>query len=80
MSEDTRKDFLGQDIKVGDYVIFMKQHYREFGLAKVIKFTPQKVRVKWSNHDWAEILQTANQLVKVQGEEVFAFALRHGGI
>jgi intein-encoded DNA endonuclease-like protein len=73
-----KQDFLGQELKVGDYVIFMKQHYREFGMGKVIKFTPQKVRVKWGSNDWAEILQTADQLVKVEGQEVFAYALKNG--
>ena len=74
----SKRDFLGQELNLGDYVIFMKQHYREFGMGKIIKFTPQKVRVKWGTHDWAELLQTADQLVKVEGEEVFAYALKNG--
>jgi hypothetical protein len=63
------RDFLGRELNLGDYVIFMKQHYREFGMGKIIKFTPQKVRVKWG---------TSEQLVKVEGEEVFAYALKNG--
>jgi intein-encoded DNA endonuclease-like protein len=74
----SKRDFLGQELVLGDYVIFMKQHYREFGLAKVIKFTPQKVRVKYGDHYLSEILQTSDQLVKVSGEEVFAYALKNG--
>ena len=74
----SKRDFLGQELDIGDYVIFMKQHYREFGMGKIIKFTPQKVRVKWGANDWAELLQTADQLVKVEGEEVFAYALKNG--
>ena len=72
------KDFLGQELALGDYVIYMKQHYREFGMGKIVKFTPQKVRIKWANSQWAELLQTADQLVKVSGEEVFAYALKNG--
>jgi hypothetical protein len=72
------RDFLGQELNLGDYVIFMKQHYREFGMGKIIKFTPQKVRIKFSNHYRSELLQTADQLVKVKGEEVFAYALKNG--
>ena len=74
----SKRDFLNQELNLGDYVIFMRQHYREFGMGKIIKFTPQKVRVKYGNHDWLELLQTADQLVKVQGEEVFAYALKNG--
>lgn len=73
-----KRDFLGRELAVGDYVMFMKQHYREFGMGKIIKFTPQKVRVKYGNFDWMEILQTAEQLCKVEGEEVFAYALKNG--
>ena len=73
-----KRDFLGRELNLGDYVIFMKQHYREFGMGKIIKFTPQKVRVKYGNFDWMEILQTAEQLCKVEGEEVFAYALKNG--
>ena len=74
----SKRDFLGQELNIGDYVIFMKQHYREFSMGKIVKFTPQKVRVKWGTSDWAELLQTADQLVKVEGEEVFAYALKNG--
>ena len=73
-----KRDFLGRELNLGDYVIFMKQHYREFGMGKIVKFTPQKVRVKWGPAPWAELLQTADQLVKVEGEEVFAYALKNG--
>lgn len=74
----SKLDFLGRELAIDDYVVFMKQHYREFGMGKIIKFTPQKVRVKYGNHTLLEILQTANQLVKVEGEEVFAYALKNG--
>lgn len=73
-----KRDFLGRELNLGDYVMYMKQYSREFGMGKIIKFTPQKVRVKYGNHDWLEILQTAEQLVKVEGEEVFAYALKNG--
>lgn len=73
-----KRDFLGRELNLGDYVMYMKQYSREFGMGKIIKFTPQKVRIKWANHDWAELLQTADQLVKVEGEEVFAYALKNG--
>lgn len=45
------KDFLGTEIKLGDFVVLTEPKYRNFVRAQVIAFTPQKVRVeyeKWS--------------------------------
>jgi hypothetical protein len=39
--------------------------------------SPQKVRVKWGDSDWAQILQSPNQLVKVEGQEVVMYYLRN---
>ena len=64
------RDFLGRELALDDYVIFQKQSYRGYSLGKIIKFTPQKVRVKYGETKWAEILQAPEQLVKVEGEEV----------
>ena len=71
------RDFLGRELAVDDYVIFQQQHYRGYKLGKIIKFTPQKVRVKWGDYDWAQILQLPNQLVKVEGQEVVMYYLRN---
>ena len=71
------KDFLGRELQLDDYVIFQQQHYREYRLGKIIKFTTQKVRVKWGDSDWAQILQAPNQLVKVEGQEVVMYYLRN---
>jgi intein-encoded DNA endonuclease-like protein len=73
-----KRDYLGRELNLGDYVIFMRQHYREFGMGKIVKFTPQKVKVKYGNTEYQQLLQTADQLVKVEGEEVFSYALKHG--
>jgi intein-encoded DNA endonuclease-like protein len=73
-----KRDFLGRELNLGDYVIFMRQHYREFGMGKIVKFTPQKVKVKYGNTEYQQLLQTADQLVKVEGEEVFSYALKNG--
>lgn len=73
-----KRDFLGRELNLGDYVIFMRQHYREFGMGKIVKFTPQKVKVKYGNTEYQQLLQTSDQLVKVEGEEVFSYALKHG--
>lgn len=41
------KDFLKQELKVGDMVVTVRPQYREFVLAQIIKFTPQKVVVEY---------------------------------
>lgn len=71
------RDFLGRELALDDYVIFQRQHYRGYNLGKVIKFTPQKVRVKYGESKYCEILQTPEQLVKVEGQEAVMFYLRN---
>jgi hypothetical protein len=41
------KDFLGQELKLGDSVIIMLPNYREHTRSVVIQFTPQQVRVEY---------------------------------
>lgn len=45
------KDFLKQDLSVGDDVVMVAPHYRMLTKGKIIKFTPKKVRVQYIN-DW----------------------------
>ncbi|AGS81119.1 hypothetical protein [Caulobacter phage Cr30] len=44
------KDFLGNILELGDEVIFMRPGYRDFVFGKIIKFTPQKVKVEYQMH------------------------------
>ena len=71
------KDFLGRQLEVGDFVIFMRQHYRELKLAKVKSFTKTgKPRICWQT-TWgeSELLQDATQVVKVEGPDLTFFLL-----
>ena len=43
------KDFLKQEIKLNDKVVLTAPSYRHLVLAKVIAFTPTKVRVEFNN-------------------------------
>ncbi len=43
------RDFLGKTLLIGDRVVLTRPQYRELTIAKVIKFTPQKVRVEFPN-------------------------------
>ena len=71
------KDFLGREIAVGDFVIFMRQSYRELKLGKIKSFTKTgKPRVCWRTK-WGEreLLQNGDQVVKVEGPDLTAFLL-----
>ena len=60
------KDFLGKELQIGDAVVVAVPSYREFALAKIVAFTPKKVRVvyekKGESHD---LIQDSQQLVKI---------------
>lgn len=43
------KDFLGNQLDIGDEVVLTAPQYRHLVKAKVIAFTPKKVRVEYSN-------------------------------
>lgn len=71
------KDFLGRELAVDDFVIFMRQGYRELKLAKVKSFTKTgKPRICWQTK-WGEreLLQEGTQVVKVEGPDLTAFLL-----
>ena len=71
------RDFLGRELAVDDFVIFMRQGYRELKLAKVKSFTKTgKPRICWQTK-WGEqeLLQDGTQVVKVEGPDLTAFLL-----
>lgn len=76
MSE-TREDFLGQIIAVGDYVL-ASTDYRTPQLFKITKFTPQRVRLIMvgTSHD---TIRTAGDLVKIDPVLITMFKLKQGG-
>jgi hypothetical protein len=50
------KDRFGQELQVGDKVVTMRKGYRELVNAKIIKFTPEYVRVEYKTQSgkWTE--------------------------
>jgi hypothetical protein len=71
------RDFLGRELAVDDFVIFMRQGYRELKLAKIKSFTKTgKPRICWQTK-WGEqeLLQDGTQVVKVEGPDLTAFLL-----
>lgn len=43
------KDFFGNDIRVGDTVALIPNHYRSLVEGKVISLTPKQVRIEYFN-------------------------------
>ena len=72
------KDFLDQELSIGDNVITINPSYRDFKLAQVIKFTAKNVRVAYNDqYGKRELLQHPSQLVRVQGPMVTHYLLKH---
>lgn len=63
------RDFLGQQLEVGDHVVIIEPMYRNLLAATVVAFTPRKIRVQYTaTHARAvkdSILVESTQLVKV---------------
>ena len=41
------KDFLGKELKLGDLVVVTEPQYRNLVKAKIVAFTPKKVRIEY---------------------------------
>lgn len=64
------KDFLGIELKEGDFVAAMRPRYRELVLGCVVKLTPKKVRVEYKLHYGNKTdthLYDPSDLVKLEG-------------
>lgn len=61
------KDFLGNDIQVGDQVIYAQLHYRSLKIGTITKITPKMVFIQTDtdkNYDWTIIKQFHDQVIK----------------
>lgn len=47
-------DIFGEEVNVGDNIVIIEPHYRNFINAKVIKLTPMAFRVKYYPYDGRE--------------------------
>lgn len=72
------RDFLGRRLSVGDRVIMMAQHSREFKLAQIIKMTPKKVKVAWADYDWATYTTEPERFVRVEGPDLTWYLITKG--
>lgn len=60
------QDFFGNELLIGDKVAFMAPGYRNMIMGKIIKFTPQKMLIEFTNHYNYEttFLAVSNQVIK----------------
>lgn len=58
------KDFLGQELQVGDKVVCLHKWYRELAEAEIVKIMPAMIRVKY-NTGWSYTTHPCNT-VKIQ--------------
>jgi hypothetical protein len=64
------KDFLGNELKVGDTVIFIEPNYRNFQKGKIFKITEKTIFINWRNpqcriNSEDTLKQSGYQVVKV---------------
>ena len=63
------KDFLGNDLEVGDEVVFMFLKYRSLGKGVIIKITPKTILIEHPHFNMPNYTTTTkqfpNQVVKV---------------
>lgn len=65
------KDFLGNELNVGDEVVYANMNYRKLGKAIVISFTKFYVNIEYDNTDFSsnrtsKTRQLPEQLVKIK--------------
>jgi hypothetical protein len=70
------KDFLNQDLAVGDHVV-MVGGGKNFRVGMITKFTPKKVRVQFYDWQW-ETIQRPDQLIKMYPEQMTWWVMTRG--
>lgn len=66
-------DKLGNELKIGDEVIFIAPGYRMLVVGKITSFTPKMLKIEYIN-DWnytskqMTLHQTPDQVIKLKGE------------
>lgn len=73
------KDFLGTDLEIGNYVIISVSEFSDLTVAQVVKFTPQKVKIKFISRygTLKEKLMGSDRMVKVNSPEMTAYVLKN---
>lgn len=72
------KDFVGQELNIGDYVAFGRPEYRDLVRGVIIRFTPPKIRVQYNGyngHLYTHLIDPEN-VVKLNNMDVVAMILK----
>lgn len=74
------KDFLHQDLEIGDYVVMVYSDSKQFRIGKIIKFTPKMVRIEFiGNTAWQKTsAQSPEDLIKLMPEQVTWYLMNKG--
>lgn len=63
------KDFLGNDLEIGDEVVFMFLTYRSLGKGRIVKFTPKTILIEHQHPNLSNYTtktkQFPNQVIKI---------------
>lgn len=70
------KDFLNQDLELGDCVALVFSDSKRFHIGRIIKFTPKMVRLEFVTRSWSQTtIQSPEDLIKLQPEQVTWYLL-----
>lgn len=80
MTNTVKLDFLRRELNIDDYVVFPAPYARGMKLGKVIKFTPQQIRVEWATKRRGEVYyrnttRYSGECVKVEGPDLTIYLL-----
>ena len=81
MTEKIYTDFLKRELAIGDYVVFPAPRGGGMKLGKIIKFTPQQIRVEWTYKSHRGDIGSdsapryARECVKVEGPDLTLYLL-----
>lgn len=63
------KDIMGKEVKVGDFVVVNRKHYRQMIFAIIQKITPKNISVQYWNGNYMETYMTP-EFVRVNDDEI----------
>ena len=66
------KDRLQQDLKLGDWVLYVRPTYHDLGVGKIIKFTPKKIRIQPHGKKWTDLVYSESLVLADESQVMFA--------
>ena len=66
------KDRLQQDLKLGDWVVYVRPSWHDLGVGKIIKFTPKKIRVQPHGKRYTDLVYSDSLVLADETRVMFA--------